>query len=840
MQLFKQNLLQSLRNLRHTKWQALISLIGLLVGLVSLTLSTNWLWTELNYDYFRPGYRDIYRLDGHVSGQHDSEHMTIYEARDIQAAMKGTGTDMGICRVAWGESKTTVPDKEIPAEYYSYVQIDSAMVDVLGLSPLAGSLEALFAEGDHVVLTRSVATRLFSSPEMAVGKSVCVDNFGLKYYKVVGVVEDCLGASNYYYDCLRKLVVEDFELRTDMICRNFRMMLRTPDLERTRALLPQLYRESYKTEAKDTVTLVPKALRHCHKTGWSQFSFLELTFYPLAFITISALLLLSALVNLLISFTCIVLGRMREYALRRSLGASAGQNDRWMLTELLPLGVLAVVFGAVALEWLAYKQYVPGSTDHVFVSYLWVLMAAAGALLLMLLYPIAKMRRAYRISFAGMASSSASHSYLLVVQCFCCALLLFLSLGMQRQLSTVLHADLGYETAHILRLYTGFKDSYEENIPQDYEAIVHDLPAEFRKEAGAGITDAIQMPADIFNSVTGLVGRVVTEDVLDRELKETGGDDTKRGAFYMKPENEKFGKIKYMEIPLDAVRFFHLKTRNGKGFSTEGLQPGEWPAMVNTKALECLGLDFPKEDVLHTRGCNTRYNSKNDWKKPDHFNDSRLRVQDVMDIYVNSFFQEVEPTVFIGVPERHECNSVQHDAVYIKYAPGRRADAEAAVRRVLVQKFDVDPDKIHLEDMADYIADHYDNTIHYANLLSAVTVFCVFITFAGVLSLLLYTLRLRRRSMAIRRLMGAELRDLLRDTMPPYLLYTLLGGLLAYAPAAYFMRKWMEYFYYGETPGPLFMALIVAAMLAVVFLLTFWQVRKAMNEKPVEVLRPEA
>ena len=53
--LWVQNLKQALRNLRSHGWQAGISATGLAVGIVCLTFSLNWLWTETNYDYFRPG-----------------------------------------------------------------------------------------------------------------------------------------------------------------------------------------------------------------------------------------------------------------------------------------------------------------------------------------------------------------------------------------------------------------------------------------------------------------------------------------------------------------------------------------------------------------------------------------------------------------------------------------------------------------------------------------------------------------------------------------------------------------------------------------------------------------
>ncbi len=840
MSLFLQNLLESLRNLRNTRWQTLVSIIGLIVGLVSLTLSVNWLWSEENYDRFRPGYKELYQIQAR-NDYGDFKYFSWLHCQDIKEALKGSEAQVGLFKED-GKSKISVTDKPERFGFGYTVKADSSLIEVLQIEPLAGSLDALFGEGENIVLTRSMAEKLFTSPERAIGQSVSLKYwFGRYYYNVVGVVEDCEEASNIYYDCLQKLPkAEGRELQ--YTTRGHRLLVRTPDVEHTQMLLPTLRTESAE---RDTLNLVQKPLRNLHVSPGKDFSVLDVHFYRLAFVGISALLLLSALVNLLISFTCIFLGRMREYALRRSLGASARKNDLWMLTELLPSFLLAVMLGSVALEWLRYKDFVPGFADHVFTVYAWVLMGTGAALLLMLLYPIAKMRRAYRRSFSGTSSSSTSHAYLLVVQCFCCALLLFLSIGMQRQISGMLNADLGFECENILRLYTGFANVYDEDEKQeyDYEYGVHNFAGEFRKEVGAGITDAIFMPADIFNRISNYQGIVVPEEIFRKEEQETGNDWGKMHEYYYREGTDlkRFHDITLMELPYEALKFFNLKSEHGKAFSTTELSAEEWPVMLNRKALELLGLNFPSEDKLFLRMLTMQQNAMNNSQiGGEHYFNSRLRVLDVMDFCPTDFHKEEAPIIFIGVPENHRCTKIQYDAVYIKYAPGRRDDAEAAVRRVLVEKFDADPEKIHLDDMESHIAFTYEEEIYYANLLTAVTVFSVFITFSGVLSLLLYSLRLRRRSMAIRRVMGAELSDVLRATLRPYLVFTLLGSVLAYAPAAYFMRKWMEWFHYGEAPGLGFMALIIAAMLLVVFLLVLWQVRRAMNEKPVDVLKPEA
>ena len=94
--------------------------------------------------------------------------------------------------------------------------------------------------------------------------------------------------------------------------------------------------------------------------------------------------------------------------------------------------------------------------------------------------------------------------------------------------------------------------------------------------------------------------------------------------------------------------------------------------------------------------------------------------------------------------------------------------------------------------------------------------------------------------MAIRRVMGAGFRDIFVPQLRGYLLCALAGCVLACFPAVLLMRKWMEYFHYGEVPGVGLMLLVLLGMCAVVAFMVWWQVRRSLREKPMEVLQPES
>ena len=821
MSLWMQDLKQALRDLRRHGWQAAVSAVGLAVGIVSLSFSLNWLWTDTNRDSFRPDYKDLYVVERTDSAGMWRSHWVWYGLGERIDSVLGGNAQVGLWRMPFqgGRVKIARADSLEQASYAQNLSASVATVRALGCRVLHGNLDEMEKSGDRFVLTESLARRLFGRTDV-VGESVARfwgrEN---RTYTVGAVVEDCGRESNLYYDFIEPLWPSENEINNAGVM-NFAILLRTVDAE-------QAERELSRIDLGDNgYRLVLTPLRMYHKMGGGK-PFLEAYFYPLAFVVLSVLLVLSAVVNLVMAYTSIFLGRSREYALRRSLGASGGQNVGWMLSGVLPVVLLGLLLTALGMEWLRYGVGQSGVATGFYGVTAWVAGGVAVLCCLGMAYPVRKMRRGYRRSFLGQVGAENSHAWLLVVQCFACAFLLFLSLGMQRQLKGMMYSDLGFDRENILRLYTGWMTPEGADGTYAYASIFDDLPQEFRKEAGAGITDAIAMRSDIFNRVTTHYMGVIPEAVW---LQHHWGED----------EADAAKSVIYMEIPYRAMEFFHIRTEQGGTLKAEEEQPGKLQVLFNWAAMQECGLTHPGQAKLYT-GMFIRheYMAANGNSDFGHYFWQELQIQDVADIRLNDFHQQERPLMLVGVPENHECPFIEHDAVYVKYAPGRREDAEAAVRRVL-ERFGVPEEQVYLSTLDEYIAGNYKEETYYANLLTVLTAFSVVVTLLGVFSMLLYSLRLRRRSMAIRRVMGAEFRDIFVSNLRGYLLFVAVGCVLAYFSASLLMRKWMEYFYYGEAPGVGLMALIWAGMSAMVSLIVWWQVRRCMREKPVEVLAPES
>ncbi len=831
MSLFLQNFFQTLRNFRRTKWQTLVSLIGIVTGVVSMTLSANWLWTELNYDYFRPDYRNLYLLKTDRLG-----HLVSGPVRDaVEEIANNEGLEVAASGFFAVKSKfSLLGNNQAPPFEAHYSSITPEWFKMMQPRMVMGNERQLFEEYKRILISRRMATYLFPSVEAAIGKTVRCELLS-ENFTIAGVFEDEPDETVYDCDAFFFLDQNIAPQAHQNLNVHYSCLLLHSDNPADAVERIAKGMEQYKQLDCKIASSMP--LRYKAMLTNSD-SFLDTYLYPLAFAVISFIMLLGALVNVLMVCISTFLGRTREYTLRRSLGASTWQNCQWILTETLPLLLIGLFLAAAVLEWMKYVHWVPGSEEMVFIAFGVVAIGSFFVLSLSLLYPMWLMRRAFRLAFAGRTVNAATHSYLLVVQCFACALMLFIALGMQRQLSAMIYGDLGFERDNILRLYTGFQGN-RNGIGEvhDFGPVARDLPDVFKHEAGAGITDAILMPADIFCPITEHGFRMFTEQQRKELLPIWETDEFYRKSWEMCKDQ---GTLSYIEIPFRAMDFFNISVDEGKKLCDKGLAPGELPALVNSKALAALQETFP----LRNRYCYGRLaflsmGSVNN-EKEKHFEGALFRIQGVTHLTNAPFLGQAKAIVLVGVPENHDCHFRQNDAVYVKHEPGKREEAEAAMRRVLTARFDVPEEKISIMSLDEYISSYYEDSLQFATLLALIAALSVFITFSGVFSLLLYSLRLRRRSMAIRRLMGASYKDLLMATLPPYLIYTLLGGVLAYVPAHVFMEQWMSSFTTGAVPGVAFMAVVIGGMLLVVLLLVLWQVYCAMKEKPVDVLRPEA
>jgi ABC-type antimicrobial peptide transport system permease subunit len=124
-------------------------------------------------------------------------------------------------------------------------------------------------------------------------------------------------------------------------------------------------------------------------------------------------------------------------------------------------------------------------------------------------------------------------------------------------------------------------------------------------------------------------------------------------------------------------------------------------------------------------------------------------------------------------------------------------------------------------------------------LLSFVSAICLLICIFGFVSLVSLTCEERRKSIAIRKVHGATVGNILGTFAKEYFLLLLIGAAIAFPIGYIIMKHWLEQ-YMKQTAISAWIYLSIIFVLALIIVLCVgWRVYKASNENPAEVVKSE-
>ena len=131
--------------------------------------------------------------------------------------------------------------------------------------------------------------------------------------------------------------------------------------------------------------------------------------------------------------------------------------------------------------------------------------------------------------------------------------------------------------------------------------------------------------------------------------------------------------------------------------------------------------------------------------------------------------------------------------VFIKIAPQNIGQTIANIENFWTKKIDPNyPFKYDFVDKA--YARTYETYMKQKNLFALLNVIVILIALFGLFALASYSIQRRMKEIAIRKTLGAETNLLLKELSKQYILYCIIGFLLALFPAYYLLNKWLENF----------------------------------------------
>ena len=179
-------------------------------------------------------------------------------------------------------------------------------------------------------------------------------------------------------------------------------------------------------------------------------------------------------------------------------------------------------------------------------------------------------------------------------------------------------------------------------------------------------------------------------------------------------------------------------------------------------------------------------------------------------------------------------------AIAYKYEEGFRQQTQQAVTKLLYKEF---PHYGEFEIVFTYLEDifeeHFKSERALLTLLSVITLACILIAVFGVYSLTSLTCQQRRKEIAIRKVYGAEVLDIMNIFFVEYLILLGLAALVAFPAGYLIMKRWLEgYVKQTSMDAWLFVAIFLVVFVVIVFSI-FTMVWRAANRNPAEGVKSE-
>lgn len=504
------------------------------------------------------------------------------------------------------------------------------------------------------------------------------------------------------------------------------------------------------------------------------------------FVAAGILLLFSALFNFLNLQLDIFRQRIRELHQRTVHGAKGRQLIGQMMFEFASAIILALLLGGcfAVIVRPAFSGLLDISIKMSELIYLFVV-CGIGMMMLLLLIGFIIFWRLSRLAVGRLSKRKITGQPILrrmavTLQLVVSVVFIVATLVVMMEMHFVNRKDLGFDQNGIIQL-SMFLDMSGKVGP----ALKHELKAFPQIES---ITDAFFEPLHSVNPFTRIT------------------------------EVEWPGKPAFDQIFTDNrfAETFGLKMIRGEWWS-ESKTP---KIVLNEEAVRVMGLDDPVGSIVRI---------------PSSYDRSTMEEHVVAgvvnDFHTLSLRNRIQPVIFVSSPE-------PFNVLYIRVKPDQEWEVIQQITAIL-PGIDEILSEVHLTPMSEL----YDRLNHSEQaglkMFSVLATVCLLISLFGIYAVATASTQRRRKEIAIRKVVGAGARDIVRIFFREYILQVIIAGIFALPLAYLAMSRWLQgYAYRTDIPWWLLTG-VITVVIAVVLLTVLGQVLKAARSNPAEVVKSE-
>ncbi|WP_212004374.1 ABC transporter permease [Chitinophaga sp. HK235] len=782
-------LLVAWRNLLKHRLFTLLNLIGLSTGLACTLLICLWVKDEWSVDRFHEKSDRLFTVmenKPHVEGIMTSAESPAQLADILPREMPEVEMAVVSTPPSWFSKVNVSADGKNLKAAGMFAGAD--YFNLFSYPLLAGDKSKVLADNGNVVISESLAMRLFNTTHDLIGKTITwqIDQFR-KPAVIAGVFKDVPGNSSVQFDFMlpfgafKALMHIGDNLEPGGPFTTWLLLKKGTDVAGFNSKLTRFLQEHTGNKAR-TSFVAPYAASYLYGTyengrqSGGRISYVKL------FSLIALFIIFIAAINFMNLSTARASNRMREVGVRKALGAGRLSLVLQYLGESLLLSAISLLL-ATALVWLLLEPFNTITGKQLRLEFSLSMLALFGGITLLtgLLagsYP-AFFLSGFRpvLVLKGKLVNSVSALWarkgLVVFQFSLSVMFIVAVLVVHRQLDFIRHRNLGYQKEHVVYFEA------EGKVPLNMDAFlaaVKDIP---------GVVNASSM-----------VGNVFGEASVPINWKWQGREEN----ILFRPFLICHGMLETLGITL----------KEGPGF-TGNYAADTSRIILNETAVAAMGLEHPVGKIIPFGGAMREVAGVvNDF----NFQSLHSRVQPL-------FFQ-AEPrggTVMVKMQTGMEPAVMKRlEAFYTSFNPGY-----AFEYRFLEDKY-----------QSLYIAEKRVSMLSGYFSLMAVLISCL-----GLFGLAAYTAESRRREIGIRKVLGAGIGQVM-VLLSKDLLWSVALAIGIGLPLAWWVtHQWLDNFAYRAAMGwEIFGMAGLATFMVTIMTVGMQTVRSAMTN-PVTALKAE-
>lgn len=792
----------AIRNLAKYKLQSAISITGLAIGLICFTYGWNWYRYETTYDGFYPQSGQIYRIYGidKQTGE-KTEKLPLILARKLKKDFPEVIETTQIyskfgSTFNYGETRLEDPDEEF---------IDEQYFKFFPRPVICGKKEDILKTLDEIAVTRSFAVKYFKTPEKALGKTL--KNGYRKSITIVSVLEDApqnsmMQADVYELDQFdherEKRITEEMQWKQ----QDTKIYLLLEPNINTKAFEKKINAYIAEHEYNKSILLKLVPLTDVRHTFGS-----ELTF-NLSYIrtfTITGLLLL---ICVFFNFTNLLLNRIylrnKEMKLRNAIGANKKNLVIQLLLELTLLVGISILLASCLLELTA------GSFSRLFettlqqkqlFSHLCIISGVSWLILTIICLPLFLhfVRTSSLLASRGIAPTRKSgfRKTSMTLQLCICIFFLMSTFIMFKQISFMKQKDLGFQKDGLIQMAMTFNDR-------------------------EGISREISSLAMLKGFTQAGIFTITHEPYTQNEVEWEGKPLDFHPNFQVLQVGSNFPEV--FNIPMLKGRFI-----DEGDLANDGNWRSSWTkAVINEEAARLMGFTDPIGKKISM------------WNYTTMRDGSRGRAEmEIVGVIQNfqaaSLRNPILPQVI--VIDRSKWDSYSY---YARTEPGKEKAAIQAIRKVFKKHAKQgDPATCEVQTVNQILDQLSSSENASLQLFTLLALFCTLISIFGLYSISSSNMEQRRKEVAIRKVMGASAKTVVKMFFHEYLIIALTANLLALPLAWLFMQNWLQQYAYRNPISAWMYLLIVLATILLIIGTVLYQTIRAARTNPAEVIKSE-